>query len=266
MQPLAQERSKLFDREAERYDRCRPTYPAALINDLLGPKPEGLDVLDVGCGTGIASRLMAERGATVLGVEVAPRMAQIARSHGADVEVGAFEDWNPAGRRFDRVTSAQAWHWLDLPVATAKAASVLRPNGRLCLMWNAGYPSDDLADALTAAYGSVLPSGVHTVYTGYAAHRSTDAKSGLDRELAVIAAHPEFGDATEKWYPWTQTYHRDQWLELLLSRSDHTALDPSVQSRLFEAIGAAIDDFGGSFVMNFETVLITAARVASPQK
>jgi 2-polyprenyl-3-methyl-5-hydroxy-6-metoxy-1,4-benzoquinol methylase len=109
----------LFDREAERYDRCRPPYPDALIDDLLGPKPEGLDVLDVGCGSGIASRLMAQRGAKVLGVEVAPRMAEIARSHGIDVEVGAFEDWHPAGRTFDRVTSAQAWHWLDMPVASA---------------------------------------------------------------------------------------------------------------------------------------------------
>jgi SAM-dependent methyltransferase len=265
MQPRAQERSKLFDREAERYDRCRPTYPAALIDDLLGPRPEGLDVLDVGAGTGIASRLMVERGAKVLGVEVAPRMAAIARNHGIDVEVGAFEDWNPAGRTFDRVTSAQAWHWLDLSVATAKAAFVLRPGGNLCLIWNAGYHSDDLADALAAVYRRVLPSGGHTVYRGYGAHRASDAKSGLDRELAALAANPEFGDAAEKWYPWTQTYQRDEWLEQLLSRSDHTALGPSVQSRLFEAIGSAIDDFGGSFVMNFETVLITATRVASPQ-
>ena len=48
---------------------------------LLGPVPAGVDVLDVGCGTGIASRQMAERGAKVLGVELAPRMAEIARGH-----------------------------------------------------------------------------------------------------------------------------------------------------------------------------------------
>ena len=86
MRPLAYERSKLFDQQAERYDRCRPTYPDAVIDELLGPEPAGLAVLDVGCGTGIASRQMAERGAKVLGVEVAPRMAEIARSHGIDVE------------------------------------------------------------------------------------------------------------------------------------------------------------------------------------
>jgi SAM-dependent methyltransferase len=262
MKPLARERSNLFDREAERYDRYRPTYPNALIDDLLGPRPEALDVLDVGCGTGIASRLIAQRGAKVLGVEVAPRMAEIARSHGIDVEIGAFEDWNPAGRSFDRVISAQAWHWLNLPVATAKAAAALRPGGWLCPIWNAGFPADDLADALDEVYGTVLPSGMHTVFRGYAANRSTDARTGLEKELAAIAASPGFGAPTERWFPWTKTYERDQWLEQLLSRSDHTALDPPVRDLLFEAIGAVIDDAGGSFVMNFETVLVTAIRLA----
>ena len=258
----ALERSRLFDQEAERYDRCRPRYPGAVIDDLLGPRPEGLSVLDVGCGTGIASCLMAKRGARVLGVEVAPRMAEIARSHGIEVEVGAFEDWEPAGRTFDRVTCAQAWHWLDLRVATGKAASVLRPGGRLGLIWNAGSHPDDLADALAEVYASVLPSGVHAVFSGYAASRSTDRRSGLTSEVAAIAAEPGFGPPRTRWFPWTQTYERDEWLEQLLSRSDHTALDPAVQERLFEGIGAAIDDFGGSFVMNFETVLITATRLA----
>jgi SAM-dependent methyltransferase len=260
MKRLAEERSKLFDQEAERYDRWRPSYPAAVIDAMLGSTPEGLDVLDVGCGTGIASRLMTARGANVVGVEVAPRMAAIARGHGIDVEISAFEDWNAAGRAFDRVTSAQAWHWLDLPVATAKAAALLRPGGQLCLVWNAGYPSDDLATALAAVYAAALPSGVHRVFRGYAANHADDAKSGLDAELAAIEAVPEFTTPTEQWFPWTQTYQREQWLEQLLSRSDHTALDPFVRDRLFEAIGATIDDFGGSFVMDFETVLITSTR------
>jgi hypothetical protein len=50
-------------------------------------------------------------------------------------------------------------------------------------------------------------------------------------------------------------------LEQLLSRSDHTALDADVQARLFEGIRAAIDDFGGSFVMEFETAVITATAL-----
>lgn len=259
--PLAWERSRLFDQEAEAYDRFRPTYPDAVIDELLGPVPAGLDVLDVGCGTGIASRQMAQRGAKVLGVELAPRMAEIARGHGVDVEIAAFEGWDAAGRTFDRVTSAQAWHWLDLPIATAKAASVLRPGGRLGLIWNAGCQPDDLADALEEVYTGVVPGGGHHLFRGYAANRSSDVKTGLGSEIEAISAVPGFGAPTEKWFPWTRAYQRDEWLDQLVSRSDHAALEPAVRDRLFEAIGAAIDDHGGSFVMNFETVLITATRL-----
>jgi SAM-dependent methyltransferase len=258
--PLALQRSKLFGQQAEAYDRFRPAYPDAVIDDLLGPTPSGLDVLDVGCGTGIASRQMAERGATVLGVELAPRMAEIARGHGVEVEIAAFEAWDSAGRTFDRVASAQAWHWLDLPLATAKAASVLRPGGKLCLIWNAGCQPDDLADALEEVYASVVPPGGHRLFRGYAASRSSDVKTGLDPEIEAIRSFPVFGTPTEKWFPWTRTYQRDEWLGQLMSRSDHAALDLAVRNRLFEAIGAAIDDHGGSFVMNFETVLITGTR------
>jgi SAM-dependent methyltransferase len=260
--PLAQERSRLFDQQAEAYDRFRPTYPDAVIDGLLGPVPAGLDVLDVGCGTGIASRQIVERGAKVLGVELAPRMAEIARGHGLEVEIAAFEGWDAAGRTFDRVTSAQAWHWLDLPVATAKAASVLRPGGRLCLIWNAGYQPDDLADALDEVYARVVPAGGHRLFRGYAADRSSDMKAGLGSEIDAVSAVPDFGAPTEEWFPWTRAYQRDEWLDQLVTRSDHAALEPTVRDRLFEAIGAAINDQGGSFVMNFETVLITATRLA----
>lgn len=111
---------------------------------------------------------------------------------------------------------------MDLPVATARAASVFR---------------------------------------GYGANRSTDRRSDSPRELDAIAAVPELHAPTETWLPWSQIYQRDQWLEQLLSRSDHTGLDAVVQARLFEGIRTAIDDFGGSFVMEFETVLITANRL-----
>jgi SAM-dependent methyltransferase len=251
----------LFEQEAERYDRCRPRYPDVVIDRLLGPEPSGLEVLDVGCGTGLAARAIAERGAKVLGVELAPGMAEIASHHGIAVDIGAFEDWEAAGRTFDRVTSAQAWHWLDMPAATAKAASLLRPNGSLGLIWSGGAHPDDLADTLAKVYATVVPKGTHNVFRGYAAHRSTDVREGLDGVVDAITANPDFGAVTEDWFPWTKRYQRDEWLEILLTNSQYLALEPSLMHRLLDAVGTTIDDYGGSFVMSFETVLVAATRL-----
>jgi len=224
--PLAQERSRLFDQQAEAYDRFRPTYPDAVIDELLGPVPAGLDVLDVGCGTGIASRQMAQRGAKVLGVELAPRMAEIARGHGVDVEIAAFEGWDAAGRTFDRVTSAQAWHWLDLSIATTKAASVLRPGGRLGLIWNAGCQTDDLADALEEVYASVVPRGGHRLFRGYAANRSSDVKTGLGSEIDAVSAAPDFGAPTSGSHGRVPTSGMSGWTSL-----SHGATTPPSNQR-----------------------------------
>ena len=252
--------SKLFEKQAERYDRCRPGYPGVAIDRLLGAKPAGLQVLDVGCGTGIAARQIAECGADVLGVELTPGMAEIARRYGTAVEIVAFEDWDAAGRRFDRVISAQAWHWLDLPAATAKAVSLLRPNGILGLIWSGGAHPDDLADSLAEVYSSVVPRGTHGLFRGYAANRSTDIREGLDGVVDALATNPDVGAVTEDWFPWTRRYRRDEWLELLLTNSQYLALEVSLRQRLFDAIATTIDDYGGSFVMSFETVLFTATR------
>lgn len=137
----------------------------------------------------------------------------------------------------------------------------MRPGGSLCLIWNNGCHPDDLADALADVYASAVPSGSHRLFRGYAADRSSDVKTGFGSEMDAVSAVADFGAPTEKWFPWTRAYLRDEWLDQLVSRSDHAALEPGVRDRLFEAIGTAIDDHGGSFVMNFETVLITATRL-----
>ena len=214
----------------------------------------------MGCGTGIASRLMARRGARCSGGSRSKNGGDRC-VHGIDVEIGAFEDWNPAGRSFDRVISAQAWHG---STCASPPPRPLRVCGRRapCLIWSAGFPPDDFADALDEVYGTCCRAAC-TESSGVTQPTGQLTRGADWTELAAIAAAPDFGVPTEQWFPWTKTYERDHWLEQLLSRSDHTALDPPVRDLLFEAIGAAIDDVGGSFVMNFETVLITAIRLAS---
>jgi len=128
-----------FGADAERFDRARPSYPVALVERIVAASP-GPAVLDVGCGTGIAARQFQAAGCRVLGVDPDPRMAGLARQSGVEVEVAAFEAWDPAGRVFDAVIAGQAWHWVDPVAGAVKAAQVLRPGGRLAVFWNAFQP------------------------------------------------------------------------------------------------------------------------------
>jgi hypothetical protein len=148
-----------------------------------------------------------------------------------------------------------------MPAATAKAASLLRPNGSLGLIWSGGAPPDDLADALEDVYSAVVPSGTHRLFRGYGANRSTDVRAGLTGVVDAITAAPDFDAVTERWFPWTRHYQRDEWLDLLLSSSEYAALEPNLRHRLLDAVATTIDGHGGSFLMNFETVLITAKRL-----
>ena len=93
----------------------------------------------------------------MLGVDVDERMADLARQSWLEVEVAAFEAWDPAGRAFDAVVSGQTWHWIDPVAGAAKAAEVLRPGGRLAVFWNVFQPPPEVAEAFSAVYLRVLP-------------------------------------------------------------------------------------------------------------
>jgi SAM-dependent methyltransferase len=254
------ERARAFGRQAERYDRGRPGYPDALFDEILGSAPAGLDVLDVGCGTGIASRQMASRGAHLLGVELNPEMAEIAQRHGVPVEVAAFEDWHPQDRHFDRVTFAQSWHWLDHDASVVKAGELLRPAGRICVFWSTGYPSDELADALGAAYRSVLPEPTPLPVRGYAVNRSTDEWLADWPVIDAIARTGAFDGARLTEFRWSREHSSERWVDQLQSHSDHIVLPPDQLDALLTEVAATIDGMGGSFEMTYRTVLISAVR------
>ncbi|MER6926748.1 methyltransferase domain-containing protein, partial [Streptomyces spiralis] len=90
----ARRMAESFGVDAHRYDRARPGYPDALVTRIVAGSP-GSDVLDVGCGTGIAARQFQAAGCAVLGVEPDARMADFARARGLRVETATFEPWQP---------------------------------------------------------------------------------------------------------------------------------------------------------------------------
>ncbi|QZY20986.1 class I SAM-dependent methyltransferase [Streptomyces decoyicus] len=246
-----------FGSDPERYDRARPRYPDAMVERIVAGTPGAADVLDVGIGTGIAARQFQAAGCGVLGVEVDARMAEWSKERGLQVEVAAFEAWNPADRLFDAVVSGQAWHWVDPVAGAAKAAEALRPGGRLAVFWNAGQPPPDVAEAFSEVYRRVLPDAL-------ASRQSTTASDGYSvlctRAADGIREVGAFGEPEEWRFDWERPYTRDEWLDQLPTTGLRAQVPPAELAEALAGIGAAIDAFGGSFTMSYTTLVVTATR------
>ncbi|MFV8242248.1 class I SAM-dependent methyltransferase [Mycolicibacterium peregrinum] len=129
-------RSLSFGSEAAAYERGRPSYPPEAIDWLL---PEGAhDVLDLGAGTGKLTTRLVERGLDVIAVDPIPEMLELLTNSLPDTPalLGTAEEIPLADNSVDAVLVAQAWHWFDPERAVKEVSRVLRPGGRLGLVWN----------------------------------------------------------------------------------------------------------------------------------
>lgn len=246
-----------FGTDAQRYDRARPRYPDALVARVVAGSP-GHDVLDVGCGTGIAARQFEAVGCAVLGVEPDSRMADFARAHGLQVEVATFEAWQPASRTFDAIIAAQSWHWVEPVDGTVKAAQVLRPNGRLAIFGHVFEPPVEVAEPFATAYRRAAPD---SPFSNHLARRPLEVyRAGYAKFADKIRETGCFLEPEQWRYDWEQSYTRDQWLELLPTTGGLTQLRPDQVAEILHAVGSAIDAMGGRFTMHHTTLAATAVR------
>lgn len=130
-----------FGREAEAYERSRPSYPpeavAWLVHHL--QMQQGSVVADLAAGTGKLTRLLLPTGALVIVMEPVQGMHQVLHQLLPTVPAvaGTAEAMPVKASSLDAVCAAQAFHWFDADAAFSELARVLRPAGRLGLVWNA---------------------------------------------------------------------------------------------------------------------------------
>ena len=136
----SRDRSLSFGPQAAAYERGRPSYPPEAIDWMLatGAGRPVCDVLDLGAGTGKLTTRLVERGLSVVAVDPIAEMLDVLRSTLPDTPalLGTAEQIPLPDDSVDAVLVAQAWHWFDPERASAEVARVMRPGGRLGLVWN----------------------------------------------------------------------------------------------------------------------------------
>jgi SAM-dependent methyltransferase len=249
--------SRSFDAVAERYAAYRPAYPTALIEALLaqaGLRPPAR-LLEVGGGTGKATRLFAERGFAIHCLEPGPNLAAYAAQDLRDYprvtfETVTLEQWATCPATYDLVFSAQAFHWVSKAVGYPKAAQALKPGGHLALFWNM-YPDPQgpLFAALDAVYQARAPE---------IAKRPPPYDELIAQRAHDIQVSGCFGPVTISRFPWSATYNAQQYIGLLGTYSDHLRLPEAQRQNLYEGIAAVIDAHGGVIEKPYVAVLYVA--------
>jgi SAM-dependent methyltransferase len=260
LSPKARQIAESFGSEAERYERTRPTYPLAMVDAILAAS-EGREVIDVGIGTGISARPFQQAGCYVLGVDPDERMAEFARQSGIEVEIAKFEEWDASGRTFDLLIAGQAWHWVDPVIGASKAAEVLRPGGRISLFWNAAAASlpPEYAEGFSAVYRRVLPE--FPFFQSASPGGVASYAPLTDMAIEGIRQSGTFSEPEQWQFDWERPYARDEWLELVPTFGGHSQIPPEKLAELLSGIGDVVDAAGGSFVMGYSAVVVTATRV-----
>src|SRR5579859_1722282 len=260
---MARERRLVFGETAESYDRYRPTYPPALIDDLV--VMAGLDgqraVLEAGAGTGKATVLFAARGIPVVAVEPSPEMAAVARRACAEyphVEVheSDFEAWDPQGQTFPLLYSGQAWHWVPPEAGLARAREALDRGGLMAVFWNRPvWTRAELREPLMAVYERMPElegdSPMHP------ANLLPDA--GIDWR-GQIACAPGLGDAEIRYYDWSRRYTAEEYTGLLGTTSEFSLMPEERRAPVLGAIGAVIEAHGGAMELPMTTRVCLARR------
>jgi SAM-dependent methyltransferase len=224
------------------YDRVRPRYPSEVFDELcnLANLSPGARILEIGCGTGQATLPLAQRGFSVVAVELGQELAAATRERtsafpAVEVANTNFEEWQARDRAFDAVVSFAAIHWIDPDVRYAKAAQLLRPGGALGVFdWEdtVSEDGDDFFVAVEEDYAAVVPEW-----------RITPPSPHTERDWlkADIEASGRFGVAQERRFVWSVNYSASDYVAFLNTRSSYRILNETKRTELFGRIQRRIE-------------------------
>jgi SAM-dependent methyltransferase len=236
--------ARVFGEVTSDYDRVRPSYPAALVDDVLSYSQAAsgdLRGLEVGAGTGRATEAFATKGLSVVAVEPDDAMADIlarrvARFPGVQVVRSTFEEYRPV-ERFGLLFSAEAWHWTAPESRWSLATNALADGATLALFWNNERIDEpalrtsmlrELAQHAPSVVVHDEPMGPEQVWKRWPGDE--------------LSGRAEFGDLVSLHYRLNRMMSKADYLGLTQTRSQFRMLPPSTRQKLLAALTRLFDD------------------------
>jgi SAM-dependent methyltransferase len=236
--------SKSFGSVADDYNRLRSGPPPEALDFLL---PEGAaDVLEIGAGTGILTRLLVERIPHVTAIEPDDRMRALLAASAPDVEAvqGHAEEIPAPSSSYDVVIAQSAWHWVDEARAVPEVARVLRPRGRLSLAWTGTDRSVDWMRSLWAGGVELDPDQKVDV----------DRGRGRRHTVNVEAGGPSpFEEPETRLFRWTRPMSKSDLVALAATYSRVIVMDDSARREHLDSMMRYLNEheaFSGSDVID----------------
>ena len=248
-----------FNEAPEIYDKVRPSYPTDLFDALFQMLPFQPEIVEVGPGTGQATKDLLARGASVLAIEIGPATAARLRSNLPSdrlrVAVGDFEVMEIAAGEADAVFSATAYHWISREAQTDRPAAILRPGGLVAIVDLIQVDSPEDAGFFAAARPIYERHG-----QGHSGPPAPNRESVDPKIRAVLDEDRRFDCVDVRQYDWDQTYSASDYRNLMLSYSGTQMMQESDRVGLLDDIETFIrNDFGGAVTRPLVVTLTTAS-------
>ncbi|NES18132.1 MAG: methyltransferase domain-containing protein [Symploca sp. SIO3E6] len=224
------------------YNRTRPSYPQDIITrvlELAELSPDGR-ILEIGCGPGNATVALAQMGFSLLCLEPNQDFCCLARQNcqqypNVEIINTSFEEWSGEAEAFDAILAATAIHWVSPEIAYSKAASVLKENGSLILLWNViPEPSPNRYNSAREIYQTYAPA-----ITAYESKESQQAKlKGIEE---VVINSGQFVDLVSGSIDCQAVYSIDDYLALLSTLSPYLKLEQYNRELLFKHLRESME-------------------------
>jgi SAM-dependent methyltransferase len=256
------ERWLSYDAEAESYNLGRPGYPKPVIDECvrlanLGPESR---ILEIGCGSGQATRSFATRGFRITCLEPGANLARLARKNlsafpRVEILEVKFEDWTPEPEAFDLVLAATSIHHVANGVRYIKSALTLKPGGFIAILGNHSGADDPVFRAeLDRLYAKWWGPELARMY----------AKQTLENRIGATQRQIEdsgkFGPVTIIQHPWSVEFDVPRYLALLDSDSGRLNHSPEAHEGMKKETADAINRLGGTVTRGYVAVLALAKR------